>query len=275
MPMGPARFALASELYAQFVKTVEQLATSPTVRSVCEIGGGANPLLPIEFVRSRGIEYTVVDISAEELAKAPNGYRKVQADVAAADPDIAGRYDLVFSQWLAEHVRSGRTFHQNVANLLTPGGYAVHVFPTLYSPPFVLNWLTPDWISESLLLWLQPHRHREGRHGKFPAYYRWCTGPSRRQLARLASVGFEVVEYHGFFGHSGAAAVGDSYLDRLPRLMRYHERLASWLVGHPIPALTSYACVVLHKPALVARDGDAPEPDREGIRHAEALATVE
>ena len=273
--MGSVRYALASELYDLFVATVQRLATAPGVHSVCEIGGGANPLLPLDFVQSHGLEYTVVDISAAELAKAPEGYRKVQADISAPQPNIAGRYDLVFSQWLAEHVRSGRTFHGNVANLLTPGGYAVHVFPTLYSPPFVLNWLIPEWVSESILLWLQPYRRREGRHGKFPAYYCWCTGPSRRQLRRIASVGFDMVEYHGFFGHSGAAAVGASYLDRLPRLMRCHERFARWLVRHPTNTLTSYACVVLRKPLVTDRDEHGTDFENRLGQPAEELAAVD
>lgn len=214
------------------------LAQTPGVVRVCELGGGANPLLPLSFIRQHGLDYSVVDVSAQELAKAPPEYNKVQADVTSADFSLRS-YDLVLSQALAEHVREPKKFHANVLAMLKPGGRALHLFPTLYGTPFVLNLLFPERLTERLLLYLQPFREPEGAHGKFPAYYRWCRGPTRRQIRRLEQVGFEVEAYLGYFGHG--------YYDRVPPLVPVEQRVTSLLLRSPVPALTTYAVVALRR----------------------------
>jgi uncharacterized UPF0146 family protein len=90
------------------------IAARPTIRRVLEIGGGANPALSIEFIQKHRLQYTILDISAAELAKAPDGYLKLQADITDANLLIPEVYDFVFSKMLAEHVSSGVTFHHNV-----------------------------------------------------------------------------------------------------------------------------------------------------------------
>ncbi len=219
---------------------VKRLASKPGVKRVLEIGGGANPALPINFVESRGLEYVVLDISSEELAKAPDEYAKVQADITSPDLDIAGSYDLIISKSVAEHLRSGRAFHGNVWRLLSEGGTAFHFFSTLYAPPFVANRLLPEWLSERVMLLLQPGREKEGKHAKFPSYYSWCRGPSPRQIKRFESLSYSVEEYIGFFGH-------ENYYGRIKPLKRLHRRISSALATHPVPWLTSFAYVVLSK----------------------------
>lgn len=76
--------------------------------------------------------------------------------------------------------------------------------------------------------------------GKFPAFYRWCRGPTQNQFARFRRIGYEVLAYRGFFGHE--------YYNRLPGVRWIHERLTDVLVRHPVPALTTLACVILRKP---------------------------
>ena len=250
-------YGLSREALLQFRQTIERLAAAPGVRRVCEIGGGANPFLLPDFVQKYNLEYTVVDISADELAKAPANYRKVQADIAAPSLEIGGGYDLVFSQWCAEHVSSGRAMHENVWRMLAPGGRDVHIFPTLFSPPFVVNRLMPERLSAWILSWLQPFRAPEGNHAKFPAYYHWCRGPMRSQLRRLTELGYGVEEYAGFFGHSGSVAYDTGYLNRLPPLCKLHELLSRQLVQHPVAALTSIAYMVLVRPTATLRESSA------------------
>jgi uncharacterized UPF0146 family protein len=172
-----------------FLKT---LASRPNIRRVLEIRDGANPALPLNFIESYGLEYVVLDILAEELAKAPDGYAKVQADIMSPSLDIGGSYDLIFSKMVAEPVRSGRDFHSRVFDLLSEGGVAFHYFPTLYAPPFVVNRLLPERLSESILLLFQPTRTREGKSAKFRSYYSWCRGPSSRQIKKFQALGYEV-----------------------------------------------------------------------------------
>ena len=66
-------------------------------RRVCEVGGGANPLLSIKFTANQGLDYFILDISQEELDKAPNEYQKICFDIAAQDFNADGNFDLVFS----------------------------------------------------------------------------------------------------------------------------------------------------------------------------------
>lgn len=227
-------------MWSDYPEHVRRLVREPGVRRVCELGAGANPILGLDLVAEQGLEYHVVDISAEELAKAPPGYTTIQADAGA--PAFArehGPYDLVISAFLAEHLPRPQDFHAAVHAALAPGGRALHTFPTLYEPAFVLNRLLPERLTAVALRGAQEGREAEGAHAKFPAYYRWCRGPTRPQLRRLEEAGFDVLDYVGYFGHG--------YFSKLPRAYRLYERLSTTLVRYPVPALTSYASVLLRR----------------------------
>lgn len=236
---GRIRYERAAIGWFGYDDYLRALASRPGVRRVCEIGGGANPALPLEFVHEHGLEYTVLDISAEELAKAPEGYVKVHADIINLSDELPGGYDLIFSRMVAEHVPDGEVFHRNIHRLLAPGGIAFHYFPTLYTLPFVINLLMPHRLSDAILHRVQGGREKHGQHGKFPAFYSWCYGPTARQLARLRGVGFEIEEYIGYYGHS--------YYRHFPPLHRLHEWLCQKLVDHPIPQLTTTCYLVVRK----------------------------
>jgi SAM-dependent methyltransferase len=242
-PHGPRiSYGHSREAWKGCRPLVEALASRPGVQRVCEPGGGSNPLLSSKFARDRGIEYVVLDASAEELAKAPPGHRTVLADIASPDLAAEGTYDLVFTRMVAEHVGDARTFHGNVHRLLRPGGIAFHFFPCLFAPPFLLNRLLPDALSSRLQSRLAPRDRR--KHGKFPARYAWCLGPVPRQVRRFESLGFAVLEYRGFFGHG-------KYYRRIPLLERAHDWICRILVRHPVPWLASFAYVLLEKRAVV------------------------
>lgn len=234
------RYALSKEAWSNSFAYLEQLILSKGVRRVLEVGGGANPTFPLEFIAQHGLEYTVLDISQEELDKAPAGYLKVRADITSPELNLPGGYDLVFSKMLAEHVKCGETFHRNVYRLLASKGWAFHFFPTLYAPPYVVNRLLPERLAEQLLDLLQSGREKEGRHAKFPAYYSWCRGPIPSQINRFERLGYQVTEYIGFFGHDG-------YYLKLPLLAKMHRIFSDWLVLHPAPLLCSFAYVLLQK----------------------------
>jgi 2-polyprenyl-3-methyl-5-hydroxy-6-metoxy-1,4-benzoquinol methylase len=208
---------------------------------VCELGGGANPALSPSFVAQHDLDYLVMDISEDELAKAPGTYSKLVADVASPAFVPPADYDLAFSVTVAEHIEKPEIFHRNVFRLLAPEGRAFHFFSTLYALPFVANRLLPETVAERILNVVQPGREKAGAHGKFRAFYRWCRGPTRRQIARFERLGFEVEEYIGYFGHD--------YYARVPPLRTIERRIESLLAQHPVPWLTSYASVLLKKPA--------------------------
>ncbi len=205
---------------------------------ICEIGGGANPLLPLDSLAGKDIRYTVMDISSAELEKAPSGYEKIVADAGSRDFSVGEQFDLVFSKMLLEHIRNAEQFHRNVRSILAPGGVAVHFFPTLYTLPYLVNYLMPEVLSRVMLKLLAPRD--DYQYAKFPAYYDWCRGPIPSQFRRFAGIGYDVVEYRGFFGHRG-------YYQRMGLLRKLHDMKTSYLLRHPQPLFTSYAYVVLKK----------------------------
>jgi len=139
---------------------------------------------------------------------------------------------------LAEHISNPKQFHTNVREMLVENGLAVHLFPTLYALPFLVNYLVPEYLAGFLLNAFAPRDKYQ--HEKFSAYYRWCRGPTRSQIKKLSSVGYDVVEYRGFFGHTG-------YYEKIKIMKRIHEIKTNFLLRNPNPLLTSYAYVVLRK----------------------------
>jgi SAM-dependent methyltransferase len=211
-------------------------------RSVCEVGAGRSPLLSAEEVERLGLAYTLLDVSAQELALAPDGFVRRRADICDPAAVSGERYDFVFSIMLAEHVPDGRRMHENVFALLRPGGLAFHFFPTLWTPVFVLNRLLPEALARPFLDRFYPRTWE-----KFPARYSWCRGPTPRMVSRLRGVGFRIEEFREFYG--------TGYLERVPVLRCLDRRLTAWAARRRVPYLTSYAYLVLRKPEEATSEG--------------------
>lgn len=206
-------------------------------RSICEIGGGRDPLFSLDEVAELDMEYTVLDVSSDELALVPAGYRTFEFDIC--DPELGEmgeRFDFMFSRMLAEHVPDGRAMHRNVFALLRPGGQAFHFFPTLYSPAFVVNRLTPERLSNSLQKRFAPRANP-----KFPAHYSLCRGPTPRMVKILTGLGFVIHEYRPFYGSEG-------YFQRLPVLRGLEAAMSRWAAKRRNPYLTTFAFLRVGKP---------------------------
>lgn len=231
-----------SELAWSDVKiTIERKILESRARRILEVGAGANPLFPEEFLNRHGLSYTAIDISETELSKAPACYQKIVADICSDDLNICEQFDFIFSRMLAEHVPDGVAFHRNVFRLLAPGGLAFHFFPTLWALPFIVNRLLPERLAESLLHAIQNGRERGGNLAKFPAFYNLCRGPMPSQIRRLESMGYKIESYIGFYGHRG-------YYLKFPYILKIHDAISKWLIAHPRPWLTSFAYLTLRKP---------------------------
>lgn len=209
--------------------------------SILEIGSGANPTLPVEYVREAPFTYTTNDISAEELSKADPAYETLQLDACqeGIPENVHGAYDLIYSRMVNEHVQNGKQYYENIFSMLKPGGVTAHCFSTLYALPFLVNWLMPEFVSERILAVMEPRDKHQ--HDKFRAYYSWSRGPSMSMVRRFESIGYQVLKYDGFFGHS-------YYRKRLPWIDSLEKTKARFLSKYPISALTSYAFIVLQKP---------------------------
>jgi SAM-dependent methyltransferase len=165
--------------FGGFTDFCRELIADGGHRRVCEIGGGRRPLLAQSDAAELGIDYAILDISASELDLAEWPDERIVANVAAPNATIPP-FDFVFSRMLAEHVPDGRQMHQNLFDCVTPGGRALHFFPTLYSPAFVANRILPTGLSGQLQKRFAPRSHP-----KFPALYSMCVGPRQRQLCAL------------------------------------------------------------------------------------------
>lgn len=232
----PVRELSYRRAFCGFEGRVRELITANGHEKVCDLGGGRSPLLSPEEAQALGISYTVCDVSRRELELGPAGHDKLLLDIST--PLAAeGRkgFDLIFSRFVAEHVSDGRILHQNVYEMLRPGGQAFHLFPTLYHPAFVLNRLMPHGLMDrarNLLI---------GRaYAKFPAVYSWCFGPSARRTAALSALGYDVEEYLGFYG--------TPYLRRVPLVGRLDVSIDELLARRRSRLFTSYASVLLRKP---------------------------
>jgi hypothetical protein len=63
-------------------------------------------------------------------------------------------------------------------------------------------------------------------------------------LERFQSLGFEILNFTGYFGHY--------YYFRLPWIYRLERIKSRYLLKHPVPQLCCYATVVLRKPEQIS-----------------------
>ncbi|MGR3762377.1 class I SAM-dependent methyltransferase (plasmid) [Roseobacteraceae bacterium NS-SX3] len=207
-------------------------------RRVMEIGGTTSRSTGDRALPAHVESYTICDISAEELAHAPEGFETLQLD-ACGDLDIpGGQFDLIVSKFCGEHMPDGRKFHANMHHLLAEGGVAVHLVPTLFVSPFLINWLFPERLTRNMVRLLQPHRFK-GREGKFPAYYSLCRGSPRALARALDGIGFSRIEVHPYYGHH--------YYNKLPGLRGLEAALSRLCARRQWSFYSSYAIIVTHK----------------------------
>ena len=147
---------------------VELVARYPQA-DILELGGGRRPSFALTEMPPTVRSYTVNDVSESELSLTPAEYAKACFDVAGDASAFAGRYDVVFSRFLAEHVADGYALHRNVWQVLREGGVSFHLIPTLFASPFVVNTLLPEATARKLLTALFPSR--KSIAPKFPAFY--------------------------------------------------------------------------------------------------------
>lgn len=217
---------------------VQELILKYNIKSILEIGAGANPTIHPEFINKHNLKYTISDIDDDELKKANNIYTKLVIDLSKSFPQANTTFDLVFSRMVGEHISDAKTFHQNVFKILNKGGLSFHCFSTLYAFPFLINKIIPDGFSDFVLDKVSPRDKHI--HGKFKAHYDWSRGPSDRMIQRFERIGYEIIEYVGYFGHN--------YYNKIPLLNKIEEVKSKLLLKFPVPSLTAYSHFILRKP---------------------------
>lgn len=223
--------------FSSFGERLRALVDRYPEARVLELGGGRAPSFTPASIAAGIASYTVNDISEAELALLPSGYDTACFDVTGDVSAFAGKYDVVFSRTLAEHVRDGRAMHRNGLALLRPGGVAFHMMPTLYSSPFVLNRLLPEALSRRILHAMFPRRRSS--EPKFPAHYSWCVGNRERMARMLGTLGYRDVHIRTFYGHD--------YYKKFPGLRELDRAIAGWAARRDWSSYGSYAHVIGYK----------------------------
>ena len=222
--------------------TVMTLARDLDLTRLCEIGGGRDPLLTVNEVSSLRAVLTINDISQRELDRAPSGFATACFDVAGdlkAAGVAGGRYDLMFSRMVFEHIGDVAKAWRNIHTLLAPGGVALSFFPTLYALPFFMNHLMPERLSGGLLKLIYPERGDDGGDPKFPAVYDRCFGDDKSHRPMLEAIGFREVIVLPFWGHQ--------YFKRLPGLREVDAGFNALAARLNWRAMTTYAYVIARK----------------------------
>jgi SAM-dependent methyltransferase len=189
--------------WANYERVVRELCIKLGAARIIEIGGGRGPLFSPGEIKNLGVEMTVNDISADELAVLPAGYRTACFDVAGDISKVGhlrNSFDLAFSRMVFEHVEDGQRAWSNLYELLAPGGVALAFMPTLYSVPFVLNWLLPDKLAAAIVKRFFPNRTDE-EFPVFPARYSWCFADQQRMSSMLSPIGYREIAVLPFYGH--------------------------------------------------------------------------
>ncbi len=217
---------------------VQQLILKNNVKSILEIGAGANPTINPDFIRQNSLDYTISDIDDLELSKADGIYAKLVIDLSKKNIIVNKKFDLIFSRMVGEHISEAKTLHQNIYNHLAGCGISFHCFSTLYALPFLFNKLLPENLSEFILNIVAPRD--DHKHGKFKAHYDWSRGPSKKMIRNFEHIGYDIIEYIGYYGHG--------YYLKILVLNRLEMFKAKLLQKIKIPQLTSYAHIILRKP---------------------------
>ena len=220
---------------------VRHLCTRMAAQRLIEIGGGRDPLFSPSEIGELGVEMTINDISAGELAVLPRGYRTACFDVAgdiSPVADLRGSFDLAFSRMVFEHVADGRRAWANLYELLAPGGIALAFVPTLYALPFVLNRLLPDKLAAAIVKAVFPNR-TDDADPVFPARYSWCRADAGRMNAMLSAVGYRDVVVLPFYGHG--------YYRSFPIVRDLHARFTDLARRRDWRMLASFAYIAARK----------------------------
>jgi len=225
--------------WSNYKAEVARLITSMSRPDIIEIGAGRNPLFSDADLPKNVGSYTIGDISRKELDLAPGSWNKSCFDICGDVSSVHAKFDVAFTRMLAEHVPDGYRFHSNVFSLLKPGGVAFHFIPTLYSPPFVINKLLPESISQGILSAFFANRN-EDDIPKFPARYSMCYGNSARLKRRFLSVGYADVDIRTFYGHN--------YFSKIPIVRELDSGLTRLAYKRGLTQFGSYAYVTLAKP---------------------------
>jgi SAM-dependent methyltransferase len=200
---------------------------------VLDVGSGRRPTIPID-ARPAGVTYVGLDISQRELEAAPPGsYDETHvSDVETPIPGLAGRFDLIVSWQVLEHVADLEATLSTLRGYLRPAGVMVLEFTGKWSIPGVLGRIVPARLGR----WGLVHLVGRKPEGIFPAHFDRCSASDLRRFLQDASE----VRIEPRFSSAG-------YFRRVPLLRSAWSRVEDLMIRGRHDDLASYYLVVARR----------------------------
>lgn len=194
--------------------------------TVLDVGSGREPAVPRER-RPADCHYVGLDISRSEMEKAPTGSydEAFVEDVTARVRGLEGRFDLIVSLFVFEHVKPLDAALDNLHGYLSEGGRLIAQMSGAFSPFALVSRAIPH----RAVAWLVRRLGVRDADTVFPAHYHRCWhGALTRMLSTWSEA--KVVPLH----------TGAHYLQAAPPLQAAyigyeewayrgeHQNLAAW-----------------------------------------------
>lgn len=198
---------------------------------VLDVGSGARPTVPPEQ-RPEGCHYVGLDVSAHELdrAEAAAYDERVVGNISSPLPDLAGRFDLVISWQVLEHVPSMRGALATQHRALVPGGRMVAMLSGAWGFHALAARVVPYRISSAA----QQRLLGFPAEDKFPTAYDGCSDRGLRK--RLREGGWSSWEIAPLYKAGG-------YLRFARPLQRSYLVYEDWAHHHRRPNLATHYVV--------------------------------
>jgi SAM-dependent methyltransferase len=166
----------------------ELLRSLPDGAIVLDLGGGRRFIYSKSVQPPERLRVIAVDISADELALNSDVRETCVADVSKGLPLPAASVDLILSRALLEHVNGVPAAIEHMAEVLKPGGVALHMVPCRYSLFGMAARLLPFGPLLRLMHFAMPHTRGIV---EFPVVYDHCWPQALERAFREA--GFQDV----------------------------------------------------------------------------------
>lgn len=179
----------AFDIFARYIEVAKGVVNARRNAVVVDVGGGTT--CPFVRVLKPGASPMIIalDISEDQLKCNNDAGGKLVADIVKSLPFRNGTIDLITSRSVLEHLGDVAGFVKHSSEVLKPGGYWIHLFPSKFAPFALINQLLPKACSRALVRTFFPSQ--TGICG-FPAVYDACYCSAIVNL--LVKNGFDLID---------------------------------------------------------------------------------